>query len=226
VADYVAGHDEAAGHSTEVLSGRPAAKLAKTAAGATMLVVGRRGTGPLARLLIGSTAEAVAHLAKGPVVVVPDRWQPRRPGAPVVVGVDESEETDSAIAFAVEAAAEREAPLRLVRVWDLPALYTWDAGSVTDRYDSWLEETDRRLQAVADTWRIKHPELEIQAETRRGHPVAGLVAAVEETEAELLVLGGRNRSRLSEMLLGSVARGVLHHAPCPVAIVHEPHDAK
>jgi nucleotide-binding universal stress UspA family protein len=221
VSDYLAGHDDGAAYTTDILTGAPAAKLAKAAAGANMLVVGRRGTGLLSRLLIGSTAEAVTHLADVPVVIVPDRWQAYHPGAPVVVGVDESEQDDAAITFAITAAKERKVPLRIVRVWDLPAMYTWDAAAVTNQYDSWLEESDKQLQATADEWRVKYPELEIQTETRRGHPVAGLIAAAEENKADLLVLGGRNHRRITTMLLGSTARGVLHHAPCPVAIVHE-----
>lgn len=223
VAGYLHDRDAAGGHSTDVLTGQPAARLAKAAAEASMLVVGRHGTGRLTRLLIGSTADAVSHLAEVPVVVVPGQWQPHYPGAPVVVGVDEAEETHLAVAFAVAAAIERKAPLRLVRVWDLPALYTWDAASMTDAYDSWLEQSGERLQAMADVLRKEHPDLDIQAETRRGHPVAGLIAAAEETKAELLVLGGRTHRRLASLLLGSTARGVLHHAPCPVAIVHERH---
>jgi nucleotide-binding universal stress UspA family protein len=36
----------------------------------------------------------------------------------------------------------------------------------------------------------------------------------------VLVLGGHRRPHLSVALLGSVVRGVLHHATCPVAVVH------
>ncbi len=221
VGDYLAGDDDGAEYTTDILTGPPAVQLAKAASGAAMLVVGRRGTGLLSRLLIGSTAEAVTHLADVPVIVVPDRWQPYHLGGPVVVGVDEKEQDDAAIAFAVTAATERKVPLRMVRVWDLPSMYSWDVAAVMEQYDGWLEESDKQLQTKADQWRAKYPELEIQAETRRGHPVAGLISTAEENKADLLVLGGRNHRRITTLLLGSTARGVLHHAPCPVAVVHE-----
>ncbi|WP_369410629.1 universal stress protein [Kribbella orskensis] len=78
-----------------------------------------------------------------------------------------------------------------------------------------------RRQVAGEVPAARHPRGDAT-----GHPVAGLIAAAEETKAELLVLGGRTHRRLTAMLLGSTARGVLHHAPCPVAVVHEPRDGQ
>ncbi|AFY96738.1 universal stress protein [Chamaesiphon minutus] len=39
--------------------------------------------------------------------------------------------------------------------------------------------------------------------------------------AELIVIGSHQKSRLSEMLLGSTSSYVLHHAPCSVMVVRE-----
>jgi len=52
----------------------------------------------------------------------------------------------------------------------------------------------------------------------RAHPVAGLVA--ESLSQELLVVGARSRHARLASLLGSVSQGVLHHATCPVAVIH------
>jgi nucleotide-binding universal stress UspA family protein len=50
-----------------------------------------------------------------------------------------------------------------------------------------------------------------------GDAVAELTSAC--TDADLLVVGSRGRSRFSGLLLGSASRGCLYHAPCPVAVV-------
>jgi nucleotide-binding universal stress UspA family protein len=38
-------------------------------------------------------------------------------------------------------------------------------------------------------------------------------------DADLLVVGSHGRGALTEMLLGSVGHGCVHHAPCPVVVV-------
>nr|WP_275402444.1 universal stress protein [Streptomyces sp. SID13031] len=206
-------------HEAALSAGSPVGSLTNAAQGSRMLVVGRRGMGTFKRLLIGSTSEAVTSLGQVPVVVVPSGWAGALDGAPVMAALDDSGENEPAVEFAVELAVERNVPLRLVHIWDLPAVYGWEGAPIGVREDG-AATADRHYEAVADQWRHKYPELEIQLDVRRGHPVEGLMDAAEAVHAQLLVLGGRRRPHLSVMLLGSVVRGVLQHATCPVAVVH------
>jgi nucleotide-binding universal stress UspA family protein len=181
--------------------------------------------GSFKRLLIGSTSDAVANQASVPVVVVPDGWKRSDHTGPVLVGLDDSGESDAAIEFAVAAATGRHARLRIVHIWDLPSIYSWDSMTIAGLGVEWAEAAQRHIEAIADQWRHKYPELEIEVDVTRGHPVEGVIAAAESAEAQLLVVGGRHRHRrLTAVLLGSVSRGVLQHATCPVAVVHVPRD--
>jgi len=211
-------------HTMELVAGPPARTLTGLAADGHLLVLGRRGMGAFRRLLIGSTSEAVASAATTPVVVVPDEWKPADHAGPVLVAVDDSVHHPAALEFAVTAATLRKLPLRLVQVWDLPDIYSWDALDVTSISAEWAANAQRHVESVADQWRAKHPQLIIETEVRRGHPVDGVIAAAVDTDAQLLVVGGRKHHRVTSMVLGSVARGVLHHATCPVAVVHAPGD--
>jgi len=210
-------------HDVDLVLGRPATTLADLAAESQMVVVGRRGMGAFKRLMIGSTSEAVANQASVPVVVVPDGWKPSDHTGPVLVGLDDSGENDDAIKFAVAIATERQGPLWMLHVWDLPGCYTWDAINV-DLSEEWAVAARQHFEDVARQWRAGYPELDIEAEVTRGHRVEGVIAAAESAGAQLIVVGGHRRRKLTAMLLGSVARGVLHHATCPVAVVHARRD--
>ncbi|WP_132197752.1 universal stress protein [Kribbella orskensis] len=59
-------------------------------------------------------------------------------------------------------------------------------------------------------------------EVLTGQPAATLVKAAARPGASMQVVSRMGSGRLARLLLGSTARGVVHHAPCPVAAVHEP----
>ena len=134
-------------------------------------------------------------MATVPVVIVPGHWKPADQSGPVLVAVDDSDNNPAVIEFAIAAAAE------------------------------WTENAERHLENLAAEWRQKHPELTIEAELRRGHAVDGIITAATESDAQLLVIGTHHHTRLTSFLLGSVTRGVLHHATCPLAVVPTPYES-
>jgi nucleotide-binding universal stress UspA family protein len=145
---------------------------------------------------------AVSARAHCPVVVVRGESVAT---APIVVGVDDSDCAEKALAFAVEESAERGVPLRVIRAW---------AAALGNRQDQ-----TRRLDDLVSVWREKYPEVAILAEAVDDHPAAALVSA--GTTAQLLVVGSRGRGALRGMLLGSVSQHLLHHSACAVAVVHD-----
>ena len=211
-------------HEADLVVGPPARTLTELAAGSRMLVVGRRGMGTFKRMLIGSTSEAVAATTVVPVVIVPEHWQRGDHSGPVLVAVDDSENNDAIIEFGIEEATARGLAVRLVHVWYLPAMYSWDAMNVAGVSAEWTENAEGHFENVVAGWRQKYPGLEIHADVRRGHPVDGVVTAAYEYDAQLLVVGTRYHTRLRSFLAGSVTRGVLHHATCPLAVVPAVHE--
>lgn len=53
-----------------------------------------------------------------------------------------------------------------------------------------------------------------------GEPVKSLVSALEEHQADLIVVGNRGLNTLAGRLLGSVPAAVSRRSPCDVLIVH------
>lgn len=198
----------------EVFDGPPALVLQERSAEAGMLVLGSRGHGGFGGLVVGSTAVAVSAHAHCPVIVVRE-GTPVAAG-PVLVGVDGSPSSTAALAFAVERAAQREAPLRVLRAWEPPG-ERW----VPPDFDP--AEVTAAEQAAVETelaqWRESFPDLAIEVQVTPGQPAALLVEA--SREAQLVVVGTRGRGGLRGMLLGSVSQQLIHHARCPVAVVRE-----
>ncbi|MFU8849711.1 universal stress protein [Micromonospora sp. SL1-18] len=197
----------------EVFDGPPALVLQERSAQAGMLVLGSRGQGGFAGLLAGSTAVSVTAHAHCPVVVVRD-GQAATSG-PVVVGMDGSESSLRALGFAVERAAQRDVPLRVLRAWGPPGdrrVPGFDPQQATATERAAVE------QELAQ-WRRTFPDVPVEVQVAPGNPAALLVEA--SREAQLVVVGSRGRGGLRGMLLGSVSQQLIHHAHCPVAVIRE-----
>jgi nucleotide-binding universal stress UspA family protein len=54
-----------------------------------------------------------------------------------------------------------------------------------------------------------------------GEPGSMICTIAQTWQANLIVMGRRGRSGLSEWILGSISNHVIHHAPCSVLVVQE-----
>jgi nucleotide-binding universal stress UspA family protein len=191
--------------------GSAAAALCERSARAEMVVVGSRGRGQLAGLLLGSVSSQVAAHARGRVVVVRSHWRPAAsylPG-PVVVGADGSAASDAAVEFAFnEAELHGGQLLAVCALADAP-------GSLGGARR--MKEDFEQAIALSEK---EHPDVAVQRQVADGAPRAALLGAASETRAQMLVVGARGRGGIRGMMLGSVSQALLHHAPCPVAVVH------
>jgi nucleotide-binding universal stress UspA family protein len=199
--------------TTRLVEGPAAVVLREQAKDATEIVIGSRGLGGFAGALLGSVSTHVAGHAPCPVVVVRgDRPEPR---GEIVVGVDDADACEPALAYAFEHARLRGSRLRTVYAWQLPV----HAYAPEVAYD--LDEVrDAHREAAAERiagHRRAHPEVPVIEDVRAAHPVEALCAA--SAEADLVVVGSHGRGTLGAIVLGSVSRGVLHHAASAVAVV-------
>ncbi|MGW2177557.1 universal stress protein [Streptomyces sp. NPDC001732] len=197
--------------STELVDGAPATVLLDRAADATLVVLGSRRLGRAAELLgEGSVAVPLTARAPCPVVVVrtPEHTAVHPPT--LVVGVDGSESSREAVAFAAEEASLREARLRAVWVWPRPVL-------THDEAEAGLAERRRLLAESVAGPAERYPDVVVAEEVRRGHPVEQLALAAQSSLA--LVVGRTGRGGCTGMRLGSTVHGLLRHADCPVITV-------
>jgi len=193
---------------TALAEGPPARVLTECTSTAEMVVVGCRGHGGLAGAQLGSVAWQVASHGQGRLVVVRGQWRPvnQSPG-PVVVGVDGSPASQAAVTFAFEEAALRDVPLLAVcALADSPGRL----GGARQ-----MEEDFSHLMTLQEK---EYPEVTVLRQVTVGPPRSALLTTAGG--AQLLVVGARGLGGLEGMSLGSVVHAVLHHSPCPVAVVH------
>lgn len=186
---------------------------------ASMLVLGTRRLSALTGLLVGSTSVAVAGHADCPVVIVrgPDPDVAPRETGPVVVGVDLTPVSDSAIAFAFAEASARKAELVAVHAWTESVFETaLAAGGGPLDLEKCRQEARDMLAARLAGWQDKYPDVRVRQDVVHDRP--GRVLSHYSHSAQLAVVGRRGRDAFQSLVLGSTSQYLLHHARCPVAV--------
>jgi nucleotide-binding universal stress UspA family protein len=140
----------------------------------------------------------------------------RHPG--IVVGIDGSAAAKVAVYWAALDAAMRGVPLTLVHIINagsiaqpetaIPGVIEW----LARQGERFLDEATAIANDQTDPAQI-HREILFSA------PVPTLVDLSKE--AGMVVVGCRGGGGLTGRLLGSVSSGLVYHAHCPVAIIHD-----
>lgn len=186
--------------------------LVEAASDADLLVVGARGLGGVRSVVLGSVSGYCAHHASCPVVVV--RAEDVQSGHDrIVVGVDGSEASATALAWAVEEAALRGSKLEVLHAWMIPALagpYVGDVTPVATAAQALVEEMVAAAGVAAD-------DTTVVARAVMGAASGALIDA--SADADLVVVSSRGRGGFAGLLLGSVSHQVAAHAACPAVIV-------
>lgn len=205
--------------TARVDDGWPARVLVEASQSAALVVVGHRGRGGFSGLLTGAVAAQLATHAKSPVVVVRPSVSFGPHAGRVVVGVDGPPGSHATLEFAFEEASLRGLGLTAVHAWIGPVYR--EPGDVLplvyDVTDVEAEETRVLAEALAG-WADKYPDVDVRRVVVQAQATHALRDA--SSGAALLVVGARGHGGFAGLLLGSVALGCLHHAPCPVGIVH------
>jgi nucleotide-binding universal stress UspA family protein len=211
--------------STTVLRGRAATGIVDEARrfGADLIVVGSRGHGTLESMLLGSVSAEVVDHAPCPVLVA------RRPQLRSLLLADDG-------SAGARAAAEKVVhwpifaglPVRVVSV--APRSMTWQPAYPT-KYSPADPESYREMSRAAIEAHERVAEEAARRLTIAGRPAVAdvlsgdaareIVTAARDAHADLIVTGTRGHTGLARLVLGSVARNVVHHAACSVLVVPE-----
>jgi nucleotide-binding universal stress UspA family protein len=205
-----------------LIRGRAASAIVEEARSmrADLIVVGHRGHGRWESMLLGSVSSEVVDHAPCPVLVARDE----RLG-PIVFADDGSPSARLAEAVLTSWPLFAGLPVTVLTVAEehpgattlTPLMYP----EAMAQYVASTHELERSRQAenAAAASRLHAAGFVVTPYVRQGDPAHEIVAEAKAREAGLIVVGTRGQTGLQRLILGSVARNVLLHAPCSVLVV-------
>ncbi|MGX4695321.1 universal stress protein [Streptomyces sp. JNUCC 63] len=135
---------------------------------------------------------------------------------PLVVGVDGSDSSLTAVDWAVDEAARHGLPLHLVHasLWEI-----YEGAQPSFSTDRPAEEVmaEHIVASCVERARRRNPEVKVTSKALPEDAVSALLRAGPEASA--LVTGSRGRGEIAGMLLGSVSLAVAARAVCPVIVI-------
>lgn len=134
---------------------------------------------------------------------------------PIIVGVDGSDFSKAALAWALEQAERTGQRVQAVITWIFPANLSF-APALPEL--DFAGDAKQVLEATVAEVAAAHPGVEIEQLVLEGH--AALVLTDLSDGASLVVVGSRGHGSFVGMVLGSVSAHVVAHAHCPVVVVH------
>jgi nucleotide-binding universal stress UspA family protein len=170
------------------------------------------------QLLVGNPLPAVEALDDAVNLVAPMQTRPRR----IVLPVDGSAhalEVARRLGQLVDAAGAAIALLYVHKPGTLAPEPVWsDSGAIRQRdLEPRLEA--ERIFAATNAALARQGLTSHWQRMAEGNPAEEIVKYASELAADLIAMGSHGRTGLLRVLMGSVSRAVLDHAPCPVLIV-------
>ncbi|MGO2023773.1 MAG: universal stress protein, partial [Brachybacterium tyrofermentans] len=139
----------------------------------------------------------------------------------IVVGYDDTTASAAAVRWAAHLARSSGTGLRIVHAWSWPLLSSGMAGLPVMDSAGPRNQATRLLEDAAATVSLLVPEITVQTDLITG-TARDVLDDLSQT-AELVVVGTRGLGPVMGALLGSVSRGILHDAGCPVAVIRSEH---
>jgi len=205
-----------------LLRGRPGSAIVDEARemAADLIVMGHRGHGAWESALLGSVSAEVVDHATCPVLVARDD----RIGA-VILADDGSSHARAAEEIVAGCPLFAGLPITVVSVVEdrFPDAVAVAPVMYVDAIDAYALSADAEKaeieSACADAaQRLRAAGLDAQPEVRTGDPAHEIIAVARARGAGIIVVGTRGQTGLRRLILGSVARNVLFHAPCSVLV--------
>jgi nucleotide-binding universal stress UspA family protein len=208
-----------------LLVGRPGSAIIDEARqfAPDLIVVGSRGHGRFESMLLGSVSAEVVDHAPCPVLVVRDSTIDG-----ILLADDGSKSASTARQLLLAWPIFHDVPVTVLSVaeTELPTGSGFAPGITEPVIEAWTESAEEARRRSAELARQGAEAITRAGGTAwplvgEGDPAHAIVEEARRREVGLIIAGTRGHTGIRRLLLGSVARNVLLHAPCSVLIVRE-----
>jgi nucleotide-binding universal stress UspA family protein len=139
----------------------------------------------------------------------------------VLVPVDGSEVAEAIVPFILEIAGPLDLEVILLQVNrpKLPMVIEGSRHVAIEDVEARREEAKAYLAGLVAELGAKG--VRGSSRVRRGEPVAEILAAAKDDRCDLIAMSTHGRSGPARVVFGSIAEGVLRHAPVPVFLMKQ-----
>ena len=187
-------------------------------AGAALIVVSAARNGPLKRFTIGSVANALLHASPVPVALVPAGYQRPARITRMTAAVGSRQGAHALLETAVEAAARRSVPLRLI------SLIALDFDEATDHE---FARSAARLHAqtvLDEAAAAVGTSTDVSATVAEGATIEQAVASLAWNDGEIVIIGSSRLAEHRKIFMGNTANKLLRALPVPLIVVPRSRD--
>jgi len=139
----------------------------------------------------------------------------------ILFPTDGSDNSQKALDYVKEIAAKFGSSVTVLNTFEVPVtMYGIDSPPIVfaEISDNLRKESVKLLDKTRNE--LKEITPAIESITLVGNPGLSIIETANEKGCDLIVMGSRGLGAVKSFLIGSVSNYVLHHAKCPVMIIH------
>ncbi|GAA1343621.1 universal stress protein [Arthrobacter roseus] len=180
---------------------------------AGLIVIGPTNAGLLRRFTVGTVATALLHASSVPVALAPRGYRHRDKLTRLTCAVGGRTGADAVLDVAVEAAARRGLPLRLI------SLVALDAHGTTHPIDTVKTAHEHARTLLSKAQDQLPQDHESTVTVAHGRSIEQAMDDVDWDPGELVIVGSSRLAQRRQLFIGSTANKMLRGLPVPMVVV-------
>ncbi|MEJ2038813.1 MAG: universal stress protein [Desulfosarcinaceae bacterium] len=145
----------------------------------------------------------------------------------IMIALDFSDYTETSVEYGIALAGQLEATLLLVNVVnnrDLMAVEKYLAVSEPELYQKFVDDTYAARHESMQKLLSKAADQGVDGQklVKTGVPYQELLSAIESEKPDLLIMGTKGRSNLTDTIIGSCAQKMYRRSPIPLLSIRPP----